>query len=274
MDTRQYIESGILELYVAGILSEKETREVYHFAEIYPEIKEEILKIEQTVLKLTEATASGVTITPFESIKNKLSFDPLKKTIETEVKIIPINNQKSNWLLYAGWAASIILMGGIAWLTNQNTDLKTSLQTVEIQKGILQNDVEQANNSLLDAKNIITALRDKDIITVSLAGQAVKPEAYAKVYWNKKTNSMYLDLQGLPEPPEGKQYQIWSLTLNPLTPTSLGVVDGFIADADKIFTIQNTNQSEAFGITLEPKGGSVSPTMEQLYTLGMVAPAG
>ena len=28
--------------------------------------------------------------------------------------------------------------------------------------------------------------------------------------------------------------------------------------------------AEAFGITLEPAGGSVSPTLEQLYTLGKV----
>ncbi len=35
--------------------------------------------------------------------------------------------------------------------------------------------------------------------------------------------------------------------------------------------LQNTNESEAFGIRLEPAGGSESPTMEQLYTLGVVA---
>jgi hypothetical protein len=29
-----------------------------------------------------------------------------------------------------------------------------------------------------------------------------------------------------------------------------------------------TGDAEAFGITLEPAGGSLSPTMEQLYTLG------
>ena len=39
---------------------------------------------------------------------------------------------------------------------------------------------------------------------------------------------------------------------------------------NKIFTINNTNSSEAFGITLEPEGGSKTPTLEQLYTLGTV----
>ena len=66
-------------------------------------------------------------------------------------------------------------------------------------------------------------------------------------------------------------YQVWSLKLSPLTPTSLGTIDDFTTDANKIFEIENSNESEAFGITLEPAGGSATPTMEQLYTLGVVS---
>jgi len=57
-----------------------------------------------------------------------------------------------------------------------------------------------------------------------------------------------------------------------LSPTSLGTIDNFTADANKIFSIENPNQSQAFGITLEPEGGSKSPTLDQLYTLGAVSP--
>ena len=66
-------------------------------------------------------------------------------------------------------------------------------------------------------------------------------------------------------------YQVWSLTLDPLTPTSMGLLENFSEDENKIFALENPNQSQAFGITLEPEGGSESPTMEQLYTLGVVA---
>ena len=34
--------------------------------------------------------------------------------------------------------------------------------------------------------------------------------------------------------------------------------------------VENVNEAQAFGITLEPAGGSAGPTMEQLYTLGKV----
>ncbi len=81
---------------------------------------------------------------------------------------------------------------------------------------------------------------------------------------------MHIDALGLPEPPEGKVYQIWSLKLNPLSPTSLGLLSDFESDSHKVYTLENEFESEAFGITLEPKGGSSSPTLEQLYTLGVV----
>jgi anti-sigma-K factor RskA len=55
-----------------------------------------------------------------------------------------------------------------------------------------------------------------------------------------------------------------------LTPTSIGLLENFDANDQKLFAVNNANEAEAFGITLEPKGGSLTPTMEQLYTLGKV----
>jgi hypothetical protein len=59
-------------------------------------------------------------------------------------------------------------------------------------------------------------------------------------------------------------YQVWALKLNPLTPTSIGLLDKF--DESTYFAVNNTGDAEAFAITLEP-AGSLNPTMEQLYTL-------
>ena len=38
----------------------------------------------------------------------------------------------------------------------------------------------------------------------------------------------------------------------------------------RFFAVNNTAEAEAFGITLEPAGGSITPTLEQLYALGKV----
>ncbi|MBT8273815.1 MAG: anti-sigma factor, partial [Bacteroidia bacterium] len=197
-------------------------------------------------------------------IKEKIGLTP-------DYDLISLPESKINWFNYVGWAASVILSAGLIYVMISNNDLKEHIETVETEKEFLEQQIELAQDDLKEAENLLAIMRDKDIIAVPLAGQAAFQDTYAKVYWDKATNAIYLDAQGLPEPPEGKVYQLWSLTLNPLTPTSLGVIANFESDDNKIFTIENPNASEAFGITLEPEGGSPTPTMEQLYTLGVVS---
>ncbi|MEO1030542.1 MAG: anti-sigma factor [Bacteroidota bacterium] len=261
MDIKAYIASGILELYVAGQLSEKENQEVYELMQQHPEILQEVLEIEAAVVKLT-ASVSPHAI-DFESFEAKLK--------DKDTKVVDLKPRKPNWISYTGWAASILLIGGLLWTLNTKTKLEEELQTVSTEKQYLEIQIEEARDNLAAAKTLLDAIRDKDIIAIPLGGQGDYASSYAKVYWNKADNTIYLDGEGLPNAPEGKVWQVWSLTLNPLTPTSLGTIDDFNTDDNKIFTIANTNESQAFGITLEPEGGSATPTMEQLYTLGVVS---
>ena len=141
-----------------------------------------------------------------------------------------------------------------------------NVEKSNLQKSVV--DLELKNKQSATALNVV---RDSKNTVVNLAGQKVDPSASAKIYWNKDTQTVYVDASGLPKPPEGKVYQIWSLKLSPtLTPTSIGLLDNFTGNNEKLFAVSGTKDAEAFGITLEPAGGSKSPTMEQLYTLGKV----
>jgi anti-sigma-K factor RskA len=259
MDIQKYIASGILELYVAGSLSEKENEEVTATIQENAELLVEVLSIENAIVTLTAATSKKDTKHLFTSIKKQLA--------QKETKVIPLSASKENWRQYSGWAATLLLGITLLWSNSQNNKLKDQVAS---EKQQLEQQIEKASNNLAEAEKLITIFRDKDIISIPLVGQQVSPNSYAKVYWDKKTKSIYLDAQGLPAPPKGKVYQVWSLKMSPLTPTSLGILDTFIADTNKIFNIENANESEAFGITLEDEGGSESPTLEQLYTLGAV----
>lgn len=265
MDIKAYIESGILELYVAGTLSEKENEEVYALMQKHPEILQEVLEIEAAIVKLTASTSQRDSNHILQRIKQSLGFN------DDDAKVISIAKPKYNWITYTGWAASILLSVGLLWTVNQNNQLQSDIQVAETQQSLLETQIENSKNSLEEANTLISVLRDDNISKIPLAGQGNFADTYAKVYWDKNSNRIFLDAQGLPDPPEGKVYQVWSLTLSPLTPTSLGTIDSFTTDTNKIFEIENANESEAFGITLEPAGGSESPTMEQLYTLGVVS---
>ncbi len=265
MDIEKYISSGILELYVAGLLTEAENREVSEHAKSYPEIEKEIRSIEAGVLALSKAASPGVT--------EKSRIEQLWATMdERENKpVIKMEKPRTNWFAYTGWAAALVLLAGLWWVYNQNQELRTDMQTRVNEVQQLESQIEAARNSLVQTRELFNQLRDKDVTIVPLSGQQVAPDAYARAYWKKDAQEVFIDAQGLPEPPPGMVYQVWSLKLSPLTPTSIGLLESFATDDNKVFVLPTTNETEAFGITLEPAGGSESPTLEQLYTLGAVA---
>ncbi|WP_394750902.1 anti-sigma factor [Spongiimicrobium salis] len=264
MDSKAYIASGILELYVAGKLSADENLEVAKYAETYPEIKKEIEAIEASILQLSKIAAP----------KKAMDFGNIRERIteEQQPKVVPMPKSKLPWYAYAGWAASFVLLVGLLYVFSENTGLKSKIEVVESERFNLEEEIEKTRNSLTTSETLLNTLRDKDIRVVALGGQQVSPDAYAKVYWNNREQKVFIDAQGLPEPPEGKEYQVWSLTLDPLTPTSVGLLSNFKEEANGIFEMDNQNASEAFGITLEPAGGSEAPNLEQLYVLGTVSP--
>ncbi|WP_300020698.1 anti-sigma factor [uncultured Maribacter sp.] len=261
MDVEKYIASGILELYVAGTLSEKENFEIANYAKEYPEIKKEIEEIEASILELSRKASPGY----------HYSFKALMNRINGEVKVVDMNEKRSTpFLSYMGWAASILLAVGLFWMYQQNQDLKSNIEVVEKQNLDLEQQIADTDSSLEQTQELLNTLRDKNISVIPLGGQDVSPTSYAKAYWNKQEEKVFIDAKGLPEPPDGFVYQVWSLKLSPLTPTSMGLLEDFATDENKVFALNNPNDSEAFGITLEPAGGSESPTLEQLYTLGVV----
>ena len=262
METKDYIESGILELYVYGLLSESENIEVHTLAQNDTVIKEEIISIEKAIINLSSSFSPFISHSHFEKIKAQLE---LKHSKVIDMK------PKSSWSQYVGWAAAVALLLGVGYQYSQLNERQNEVVTIGKEKDKLQEFVLDLEIKNKQTQTALTVVRDTKNTVVALGGQAVAPKAYAKIYWNKETEVVYVDATGLPEPPEGMVYQIWSLKLLPqLTPTSIGLLSDFTANNEKIFAVEKTSDAEAFGITLEPTGGSKSPTMEQLYTLGKV----
>lgn len=262
METKEYIESGILELYVYGLLNESENDEVTAMAFKHSEVKEEIVYIEKAIINLSSSFSPFISHSQFEKIKAQLE---LKHS-----KVITMKSG-SNWTAYMGWAASVLLLIGIGYQYSKLNETNNQVATIEKEKSKLQETVVGLETKNKETQTVLGMIRDETNTVITLAGQAAAPTAKAKIYWNKQSEVVYVDASGLPEPPEGKEYQIWSLKLQPqLTPTSIGLLSNFQANDSKIFAVDKTSGAEAFGITLEPVGGSASPTMEQLYTLGKV----
>lgn len=262
MNPEEIIASGQLEMYACGALPEAEAQEIQEAVNTFPEVRRELELIEESLLLLAETVAPPVQAMTWTAILNAI-----RKNNNTE------NNKvrSLNWPAITGWAAAILFMGGIMWMLKQNSDLNNAIQVTTIENTVLNEEKANAENQLAENNEMLEVLRSKDYQAYILPGnQAVAPEAFAKVYLNKKDNIAYIDTKGLPAPPRGKVYQVWSLKMEPLTPTSVGLIAAENEMGEGIYKFVNFPDPEAFGITLEPEGGSETPTLSQLYTLGMI----
>ncbi|WP_035677994.1 anti-sigma factor [Flavobacterium limnosediminis] len=266
MNSREYIESGILELYVFGKLSEEEAREVQQMATDNPAIRTEIAAIEQAVINLSHSVSPNISSETYDKIRHELLGDA--------PEVIQMKS-KTNWAQYLGWAAAVVILLGAGFMYLRMNDQINGVINSEIEKDSsefksMQKTIITLEDKNKASENLLNIIRDKNNRIITLEGQPAMPTAMAKVYWNKATQAVHIDAQGLPEPPQGMVYQVWSLKMDPLTPTSIGLLDKASAETTKMYKVDNTTEAEAFGITLEPEGGSAVPTMEQLYTLGKV----
>lgn len=264
MTAEELIASGKLELYVCGALPSEEVSEIEEAVASSLEVKREVELIEASLIGLAESVAPPLTAMVWTSVLN---------SIRKVRNINDVTQKITNWPAITGWAAAFIAAGGIFWMLQQKNALEQDIQITTIENTQLKDKVRLTEDELSEVNNILAIIGSKEYHTITLPGNvAVAPEAFAKVYYNKTNHIAYIDAAGLPVPPEGKVYQVWSLTLDPLTPTSMGLIEG-LSDSEKgIHKFENIPATEAFGITLEPEGGSETPTMSQLYTLGTVSP--
>lgn len=261
MNSEELIESGTLELYVFGLLPEDENSKIQEMAQANPAVQEEILAIEKAVINLSYSASPHLSAANYNRIKKKL--------IEKHNGVVQME-KRSGTSGYIGWAAAVILMFGIGFQYYKYNQAAQQAETVKAERNKFEQMLATLQKQNSETEKALAIVRGQDNITVALEGQQASPESYAKVYINNAKNEIYVDIAGLPKAPEGKVYQVWALKLNPITPTSIGVLDDDSTESNGIYKVDNFEGAEAFGITLEPAGGSASPTLEQLYTLGKV----
>lgn len=262
MDTAAYIASGILELYVFGLLTEEENKEIHALATQHNDIAVEIIEIEKAVINLSYAVSPRLSSENYQRIREKL----IKKHASDNA--IQLQSKRSI-TPYIGWAAAVILCIGLIFQYIKYNEATEQVRSATAQSSKFEQLLAAAEKRNTGKDHALAVLRNTDNNVIKLNGQEVSPKSFANVYINKSNKEIFVDVAGLPEAPEGKVYQVWALKLDPLTPTSIGVINDKNENGG-IFKMDSYESPQAFGITLEPAGGSKSPTLEQLYTLGKV----
>jgi anti-sigma-K factor RskA len=262
MNVKDYIASGIIEQYILGDVSPQEKQEVECMSHIYPEIQAEILQVQEVL----EAYAMDNAIEAPKHIKQNI-FEQIEKesqaipivTAPNTAKVVAINKEETivkaiNYKKYLA-AASVIFVVAMAAMfialnnNNKENQLAANKKIEVLEKTLASTEKQLENLSVINTQSYV------------LKGNAKAPEKTLTVIWNKQTGNVFVNNVSLPQTPTNKQYQLWALKDG--KPIDLGVFDVTTTTQ----TMKNIQGMQAFAVTLEDKGGSPSPHLEQLYAI-------
>jgi anti-sigma-K factor RskA len=272
-DLKTYIESGILELYVLGEVTQEERAQVEAMALKHPAIKAELDEIERSMELYAEANA----VEPSEKLRDRvlnslvtnLSDDntfPSRRveTREDDDKVIPIQRVKSyTFYKYAFAACLALLIISVAALISVYNSLQESntlLASAQVQSQHFTNRVNLMDHEL-------SIFRDPSFKMLKLQGTKNSPSSDLTVAWSPAKKKVMIDMasSNMPVNDKAHQYQLWALVGG--KPVDLGVFDADSASKAMV-EMKSTELADAFAVTLEPRGGSPSPTMSEMMVLG------
>jgi anti-sigma-K factor RskA len=285
-DAKAYIESGILELYVMGQLSAPEMAEVETRAAISPEIRQEIEAIEIALEQYALKTAVMPRIDLFAGIEASINSNGETNIPEPITPVVPpaIHPQEDNLpapvtrsirpLQYALAACVALLIVSVVALLNAHSKLDDanqqilSLRTEKDRYASSMNVLKKTNSEL---QTVADMVEDPNWAIVQLAGTKTAPDAKMMVYWNRKSQDVVVDKSRLklPENGQSQQYQLWAMVAG--KPVDLGVFDVKADSTDMLIKMKEISKAEAFAVTLEKRGGSVNPTMENMVVFAGVS---
>ncbi|MBC8155362.1 MAG: anti-sigma factor [Bacteroidetes bacterium] len=275
MNLPEYIESGILESYVLGAVSDQERQEVNCLSAVYPEIREEL---DQLMLAFEEyATMNSVE--PPAELKNSImaQLDFAKPAQEAVVKPMPVFrdepvqsiNSKQTYTYKFTWvvAASfgLVVLAFSYYLFSQLNTAKQSLVTLRTSNETLQANLRQLQVRQQHDNDLVALLSQPGTQVIKLTGNEKAPSGDLSVYWNARSQRVDIDVSSLPSLPADQQYQLWSLVDG--KPIDAGVFDA----GNAIGTVQRLNRAigraDAFAVTIEKRGGSPTPNLSNLVAI-------
>ena len=266
MNIQEIIESGIIELYVMNALPEDEAMQVAALAVTHPEIRAEIEDVEAALQNYTQAQAVAPNPELKDLILKRIHGDLPQNQLSSsnqyiETPKLPVEKDNTSGRRTAIWIwAATVAIAGIAFLF-QNMNHKKQLTECSVENAKL---IEN-QKLVVELTRKLDILRDADTKEIEMKGSKISPLSKVLVYWNAKEKATLLSIQNLPAPPKGKQYQLWAIVNK--KPVDAGV---FVYDITAVQPMKAFEKAEAFAVSLEPLGGSVSPTVNDIYTSGMV----
>ncbi|QLG44295.1 anti-sigma factor [Costertonia aggregata] len=241
---RIFLDTDLLEKYLLGTTTTEETLRVERYIAMYPEVKKNYDELQENLETFAKMHAIKTPEGLRERILNKIKAE---------------NKGKSIFFRYA-IAASLAacLFAGTAfifWDQNQNLQEENTIVTNKIKD--LEQDWKQ---QLEDVRNQFIVLNNPGTKKYNVSGNKKAKELKAVAYINPIKKLSYINVSKLPNLPEDQCFQMWAEVNGEMI--NLGVIQE-AADKEKLMAMPYADNGVSY-ITIEPKGGNVTPTVENI----------
>ncbi len=261
MNVNEYIASGILEEYVAGLLSESEKQTVEANAAQYPAIKAEIDNIEMALENLAFAQAKS----PRKDVKSAILAQIEAESAAQKPAPRTVELKQRNW----GWLAAAAVVGLVSsivanfTLYNRLDKATSQIVALRIENDKMTQETITMQANFKEKERQVNTLAHQNTRRLVLSGTPNHANSKLLIYWQPEEKTVFASIDQLPPAPEGKQYQLWAIG-------SKGPVDaGLLTDTAKgLQTMKTIEDAAAFAITLEKVGGNPTPTLSEMYAIG------
>ena len=157
------------------------------------------------------------------------------------------------WIGWAIAAAAVLVAFG---LRQDRDSLRQALTQQDRETARLQADESRA-------RELLSTLTGPTAVRVNLTEPKAKPQPNARATYQPRTGTLLLLASNLAPLPTQKVYELWLIPANGGKPIPAGT---FAPDAHGngsllVPTLAGATAAKAFGITVEPEGGSSTPTM-------------
>lgn len=251
-DHKEYAE--MLALYAVGALdAADECPEVEAHLRTCPECQRELAALRGDAALLA---LSVVGPAPPQGARQRfvaaISHEPRTRPVRQNVVM---GTFRPRWLTFAPIAAALLLAIFSLMLWRVNSRLQQRLEAAQAQ-------LQDAKDQLRKSQELVALLHSPDTMHIALVSTKTPPQPHASAFYSPKMGRLLLMASNLDPLPEKKTYELWLLPKDG-APMPCGT---FWPDA-KGDAMMDHPLSEAgieakgFAITIEPEGGSQTPTM-------------
>jgi anti-sigma-K factor RskA len=168
---------------------------------------------------------------------------------------LKLGARKRSWWAPLPWVAVAALALIATWLWQQNSGLREEIASLRSESG------EQLSQ-LQRAREVVDTLTATGAMRVTLVAAKTPPQPQGKAFYVRDRGTLVFMANNLPALPAQKAYELWLIPVQG-APLAAGV---FKPDARGGATVINPplpagTEARAFAITVEPEGGSPTPTM-------------